>query len=174
MTPQELFDALWSSTGRRSVSADLSTYDPATNSTVGDQMPDLSEIMTEEQVWDLVKFLKEEAIDTDLLYDVSTTGTYPTGSATYSNIGAGGDAANGDAIFAATCTACHGADGTFIIVDGSYSVGSFLRAKPNEVQHKVKFGQPGSVPSMGSLLTDISDILDLYLALTNATKYPDP
>jgi hypothetical protein len=89
-TPQELFDALSSSAGRRSVSADLSTYDPATNSTVGDQMPDLSEIMTDAQIWDLVKFLKEEANDTDLLYDVSTTGTYPTGSVTYSNIGAGG------------------------------------------------------------------------------------
>jgi hypothetical protein len=57
-------------------------------------------------------------------------------------------------------------------VDGSFSVGSFLRAKPYEVQHKVKFGQPGT--SMGSLLTDIADILDLYLALTNTTTYPDP
>jgi hypothetical protein len=27
---------------------------------------------------------------------------------------------------------------------------------------------------MGSLLTDVNDILDLYLALTNATNYPDP
>ena len=34
MSEQELFDALWRSTLRRSVSADLSTYDPATNSTV--------------------------------------------------------------------------------------------------------------------------------------------
>jgi mono/diheme cytochrome c family protein len=172
MDEQELFDALWTSAGRRSVSADLSTYDPATNSTVGDQMPDLSEIMTEEQVWDLVKFLKDEANDTDLLYDFTTTGTYPTGSITYSNIGAGGDATAGDAIYAARCTGCHGADGTGILVDGSFSVGSFLRAKPYEAQHKVKFGQPGT--AMGSLVTDLTEILDLYLALTNATTYPDP
>ncbi|UCC81818.1 MAG: c-type cytochrome [Gemmatimonadota bacterium] len=172
MSEQELFDALWTSTGRRSVTADLSTYDPATNSTVGDQMPDLSEIMTEEQVWDLVKFLKEEAIDTDLLYDYTTTGTYPTGSITYSNIGAGGNAASGDAIYAANCAACHGADGTGIVVDGSFSVGSFLRAKPYEVQHKVKFGQPGT--AMGSLVTDVSDVLDLYAALTNESNYPNP
>jgi mono/diheme cytochrome c family protein len=105
-----------------------------TNSTVGDQMPDLSEIMTEEQVWDLVKFLKEEAIDTDLIYSYTTTGIYPTGSITYSDIGAGGNAANGDAVYAASCAICHGADGTGIVVDGSYSVGSFLRAKPYEVQ----------------------------------------
>ncbi|NIM51880.1 MAG: c-type cytochrome, partial [Gemmatimonadales bacterium] len=172
MSEQELFDALWSSTGRRSVSTDLSTYDPATNPTVGDQMPNLSEIMTEEQVWDLVKFLKEEAVDTDVLYDFTTTGTYPTGSITYSNIGAGGNAANGDAIYAANCAACHGADGTAIVVDGEYTVGSFLRAKPYEVQHKVKFGQPGT--AMGSLVTDLTEMLDLYLALMNATNYPDP
>jgi mono/diheme cytochrome c family protein len=172
MDEQELFDALWSSTGRRPVTADLSTYDPVTNSTVGDQMPDLSDIMTEEQVWDLVKFLKEEAIDTDLLYDFSTLGTYPTGSITYSNIGAGGNASNGDAVYTANCAACHGSDGRLILVDGSFSVGSFLRAKPYEVHHKVKFGQPGT--AMGSLLTDVGDILDLYLALTNATTYPDP
>jgi mono/diheme cytochrome c family protein len=171
-TPQELFDALSSSAGRRSVSADLSTYDPATNSTVGDQMPDLSEIMTDEQIWDLVKFLKEEANDTELLYDVSTTGTYPTGSVTYSNIGMGGDATNGDAIYAADCAGCHGTDGRAIVVDGEYTVGSFLRSKPYEVQHKVKFGQPGT--SMGSLVTDINDILDLYAALTDETMYPDP
>ncbi len=173
MSEQELFDALWTSTGRRSVSADLSTYDPATNSTVGDQMPDLTEIMTEEQVWDLVKFLKEEANDTDLLYDYTTTGTYPTGSITYSNIGAGGNAASGDAIYAANCAACHGADGTAFLVDGTFTIGSFLRAKPYEAQHKVKFGQPGT-PMGSGLVTDINDILDLYLALTNATNYPDP
>jgi hypothetical protein len=135
-------------------------------------MPDLSDIMTEEQVWDLVKFLKEEALDTDLLYDFVTSGNYPSGSITYSNIGAGGNAGDGDAIYTANCAACHGSDGRQILVDGSFSVGSFLRAKPYEVQHKVKFGQPGT--SMGSLLTDIADILDLYLALTNTTTYPDP
>ncbi|NIN71726.1 MAG: c-type cytochrome, partial [Gemmatimonadetes bacterium] len=171
-TPQELFDALWSSTGRRSVSADLSTYDPVSNPTVGDQMPDLSDIMTEEQVWDLVKFLKEEANDTDLLYDYTTSGTYPNGSITYMNIGAGGDAANGDAIYEAECASCHGADGTAVVVDGEFTVGSFLRAKPYEVHHKVKFGQPGT--AMGSLVTEITDILDLYAALTNETSYPDP
>jgi mono/diheme cytochrome c family protein len=171
-TPQELFDAISSSAGRRAVDADLASYDPASNPTVGDQMPDFGSFMTDDQIWDLVKFLKEEAVDTDLLYDFSTTGMYPTGSITYSNIGAGGDATAGDALYAARCTGCHGADGTAILVDGSFSVGSFLRAKPYEVQHKVKFGQPGT--TMGSLVTDVTEILDLYLALTNATTYPDP
>jgi Cytochrome c len=171
-SPQELFDELKSSAGRRPLSADLSTYDPATNSTVGDQMPDLSEFMSDAQIWDLVKFLLTEAIDTDDLYNSSTTGNYPTGSITYMSIGLDGVAASGDATYAAGCASCHGADGTQILVDGSFSVGSFLRAKPYEMQHKVKFGQLGT--GMGSLVTDLTEMLDLYLALTDATNYPDP
>ncbi len=58
-------------------------------------------------------------------------------------------------------------------MDGTFTIGSFLRAKPYEAQHKVKFGQPGT-PMGSGLVTDINDILDLYLALTNATNYPDP
>jgi hypothetical protein len=59
-TPQELFDDIMQSTGRRNLDADLASYDPDTNSTVGDQMPNFSEFMTDAQVWDLVKFLKEQ------------------------------------------------------------------------------------------------------------------
>ena len=171
-SPQELFDELKTSVGRRPLSADLASYDPDTNSTVGDQMPDLSEFMTDAQLWDLVKFLKEEAIDTDLLYDFLTTGLYPNGSITYMNIGQGGNAAAGDSVYASSCAGCHGADGRQFLVDGSFSVGSFLRAKPYEAQHKVKFGQLGT--GMGSLVTDITEMLDMYLALTNTTTYPDP
>ena len=172
MTPQELFDELSSSVGRRPLSTDLAAYDPDTNATEGDQMPDLSEFMSDEQMWDLVKFMLTEAVDTDDLYGFTTDGTYPTGSIDYMNIGMGGVAATGDSIYAANCTGCHGVAGTEILVDGSFSVGSFLRAKPYELQHKLKFGQLGT--AMGSLVTDIDDMLDLYLALTNATTYPDP
>jgi mono/diheme cytochrome c family protein len=175
MSQQELFDAIKRSAGRRSVSADLSTYDPVTNSTVGDQMPNFSEFMEDGPIWDLVIFLQDEAIDTDDLYTGTPTGSYPTGSITYSNIGMGGNAGNGDAIYASRCTACHGADGRAITVDGSFSVGSFLRAKPYELQHKVKFGQLGTGMATSSpLVSDIDEMLDLYLALTNATTYPDP
>ena len=172
-TPQELFDAIKRSTGRRGVAADLSTYDPATNATIGDQMPDLSAIFTDSQIWDLVKFLKVDAVDTSTLYDSQTTGTYPTGSIEYSNIGKGGDAANGDAIFASKCASCHGDDGRAFLVDGDeFTIGSFVRSKPNEAQQKIKFGQLGS--AMGSLVADDGDLSDLYKALTDTTKYPDP
>jgi mono/diheme cytochrome c family protein len=169
------------STGRRNLDADLASYDPDTNSTVGDQMPNFSEFMTDEQVWDLVKFLKEEAIDTDELYDFTTSGSYPTGSWTPSNLGKDGDAANGNAIYAdvgCALSSCHGPDGTAIIVDGSFvdgsfSVGSFFRQKSNEAQHKVKFGQLGTLMiNLG--VTELDDIRDLYKAIADDAAYPDP
>lgn len=171
MSAEDLFGAIGRATGRRSVDADLSTYDPATNPTVGDQMPDYGSFMTDAQIWDLVSFLKEEAIDVNLLYDWTTSGSYPTGSITYSNIGLDGDATRGDAIYS-RCVGCHGADGTALDLEGR-SVGEFVREKPNETQHKVKFGQPGSSPSMGTVVSDLNEIKDLYKALTNATTYPD-
>lgn len=172
-TSQELFDALMKSTGRRSISADLSTYDPSTNATVGDQMPDFSTILSKDQAWDLVRYMKASAIDVDNLYSFQTSGSYPTGSITYSDIGKGGTASSGDAIFAAKCSGCHGVDGTKILVDhDEFTIGSFIRHKPNEAQHKIKFGQLGS--AMESQVTELQDMKDLYKALTDDTKYPDP
>jgi len=173
MTPQQLFDALKSPSGRRDLGADLSTYDPDTNSTVGDQMPDYGSFMTDTDLWNLVKFLLTAAVDTSELYNSSTTGAYPSGSINFSNIGLDGEAEHGDPIYAARCASCHGADGTAFLVDGDeYTIGSFVRAKPNEAQHKVKFGNPGS--GMGSLVTETHELQDLYKALTDTTKYPDP
>jgi mono/diheme cytochrome c family protein len=173
-TAQELFDEIMESTGRRNLDADLASYDPATNSTVGDRMPNFSEFMTDAQVWALVKFLKEEVLDTDELYDYTTSGSYPTGSWTSSNIGKDGNAANGNALYAdAGCAFCHGQDGKQIIVDGSYSVGSFFRQKGNEAQHKVKFGQLGTqMLNLG--IETIDDMKDLYKAMADETRYPDP
>lgn len=172
-SPQELFDALKSGTGRRSVTADLSTYDPVTNSTLGDQMPDYGSIMSDSQLWDLARFLKDEAITVTDLYQFTTSGSYPTGTISYTSIGLDGDAAAGDAVFASKCASCHGTDGTAILIDGaSYTVGSHLRSKPYEDQHKIKFGQLGS--AMTTRVTDLDEMKNLYKALTDEVKYPDP
>jgi len=175
-TPQELFDVIKTGEGRsrRDVDADLSTFDPALEAETqeGDWMPDYSQILTDEQIWDLVKYLKEEIVDTAELYDTVTVGTYPTGSRTFENVGQDGNAANGADIFASKCSVCHGAEGTLIIVDKEFSVGSFARAKPYELWHKVKFGQLGT--AMDPRVTDINDIQDLFAALADAVAFPDP
>lgn len=171
-TPQEIFDAMKKTAGRRAVSADLSTYDPLTNNAVGDQMPNFASFMTDAQIWDLVKFMKAESFDVSSLYDATISGTYPTGTITFSNVGKGGGAANGDAIYTAKCGACHGADGTAIMF-GTTSLGKFMRTRPNEAQHKIKFGQLGSTMGAGQYVTTLQDMRDLYKATQNTTKYPD-
>lgn len=169
---QQIYNGLVKTTDRRGLDADLSTYDPATNATVGDQMPDLNEIFTAAELWDLAKFLKDDAVDGDELYDITVTGAYPTATISYGNLGPGGDPVRGNELYAQQCAHCHGPDGTIFLVDGrAYTVGRHVRSKPYEGQHKIKFGQLGSV--MGSTLTDLQDLKDMYAALSDATLYPD-
>lgn len=170
-TPQELFDGMKKTAGRRDVSYDLSTYDPASNSAVGDQMPNYAQILTDEQIWDLVKFMKEGAFDVSLLYDATYSGTYPTGKAVFSNVGKDGNAAAGKAHYAAKCAACHGADGKALLME-SMTAGEFTRKKPNEVQHKVKYGQLGS-GMIGDFGITLAQMKDLYKALADETAFPN-
>lgn len=171
-SPQQIFDAIKQGAGRRAPTVDLSTYDPATNFTVGDQMPDYGQILTDGQIWELVKFLKSDAFDTRDLYDSEVTGSYPTGKITFTNIGRDGDADRGDMIFSQSCSFCHGFNGTSIQVDGgAFTVGRHLRSKPYEDAHKIRFGQLGS--PMASTTLTLSQMKDLYKALSNSTRYPD-
>jgi len=168
-TVQALFDLVVHSPGR--------TIDAMDNT-----HPDYSPDMTVGQVWNLVKFMREEWVEPTLLYDLAVSGpamyvdytvdppvvVAPT--LTYSNIGALGDAANGDAVYAANCASCHGADGTAINIEGR-SVGLFVREKPNEAWFKAKFGEPGTGMTPG-LVSATSDLQDLYAALVDETNYP--
>jgi len=59
----------------------------------------------------------------------------------------GGDVANGETLFTASCVACHGADGTLINFgdeDDPEYLGTVAQGNPWEFAHKVRFGQPGT------------------------------
>lgn len=174
-TTQQIFDAIKKTSGRRSLATDVTNYNPSTNFTEGDKMPNYSEILTDSQIWDIVKFFKEDAYKTSDLYDISTSGNYPTGKITYSNIGKNGDATRGKAIFASQgcgSSGCHGANGTAIKVDNAtYTVGGFLRAKPNEAQHKIRFGQNENSGMLARKL-NLQEMQDLYKALTDTVAFP--
>lgn len=170
-TAQELFDAMKKTTGRRDIAYDLTQYNPTSNNTTGDQMPNYSQILTDAQIWDIVKFLKEGALDVSQLYDATYTGTYPTGSAKFANVGKDGNSTNGKSYFTQKCSSCHGADGKTIALEGM-TAGKFVRSKPNEVQHKVKFGQLGSAMT-GTFDITLTQMKDLYKALSDTLAFPN-
>jgi len=168
---QELFDLI-ERTGARDVDASDNTH------------PDFGEVLSADQIWNLVKFMREEWVAPSELYDIEVSGpamyvdysqippavVMPT--ITYSNIGAKGNDVDGDDIYGALCETCHGADGRTLDIGGR-SLGQFVREKPNGAWFKAKFGEPGTGMTPG-LVTSLGDLQDLYAALANATRYPDP
>ena len=153
------------------------TLDAASN-----DMPSYQSALTAEQKWNLVKFMREEWVEPAELYDLTVTGppvywdqngdsaVAPT--LEFSNIGKDGNAANGDALYAAKCAGCHGVDGKTFTVGGKTGIGQFVRQKPHEAWFKVKFGEPGTGMSPG-LITSTSDLKDLYKAVTDTVAYPN-
>jgi mono/diheme cytochrome c family protein len=145
--------------------------------------PDFAQHLTDDQTWNLVKFMREEWVESNLLYDIAVSGpamyvdysqdppvvVKPT--VTYSNVGALGNEADGRALYSAKCASCHGADGTTLDIEGQ-SLGQLVRQKPNEVWLKAKFGESGTGMTPG-LVTETSDLQDLYKALANPANFPN-
>ena len=97
--------------------------------------------LSDDDVWDLVKFLIEDLTDTDEYID--QFGDFI------------GDPVNGETYFDNTCANCHGWDGTEINFgseqDPEY-IGGLARRNPWEFLHKVRGGQPGkTMPSFINL-----------------------
>jgi mono/diheme cytochrome c family protein len=94
------------------------------------------------ELWDLSKFVVERQIDTtSVLAGDQFTGD-PVAGATWFNLGVGpGDVA---------CAACHGVDGPDSPPVGGHPgfdefPGVLAKNSPWEFQHKVRYGQPGTV-----------------------------
>ncbi len=172
-----VFDAI-KRTGGRPVDASLTS--DGTNGQ-GNPHPDFSTILTDEQVWDLVKFLKANAFDVTQLYDIVTSGTYPDGSRSFTNVGKDGDASAGTAFYSSNCAGCHGENGRDdgngniiqINADIGRSMGEFIREKTYEIQHKAIYGALGSSPQMkGVPDASFDDIKNMLKALSDETAYP--
>ncbi len=167
---QELFDLI-SHSGSRGIDASDNNH------------PDFSMALTSDQIWNIVKFMKEEWVPANMLYDLEVSGpamyvdhtvdppvvVEPT--LTFSNVGALGNEASGQAIVTAKCAGCHGSDGLTLDIGGR-SLGQFIREKPHEAWFKAKFGEPGTGMLPG-LVTTTSDLQDLYSALANSGNFPD-
>ena len=170
-TEQQLFDGLRKTAGRRDISFDLKTYNPATNATQGDKMPNLTQLLTDAQIWNIVKFLREGMVNVDILYAATYSGEYPMGSVTFSNMGRNGVETAGKDFYSTNCAQCHGSNGKTPGIEGM-SLGNFVRSRPFEVQHKLKYGKPGTIMKGESEIT-LTQMKDVYKAFSNPDNYPD-
>ncbi len=162
---KQVFDAIKHEGGRAKLGN-------GTDKSLNASMPDFSLILTDAQIWQITKYLKTEALNTFNLYDINTTGYYPTGTKTFSNVGKDGSAANGNATFASLCAGCHGANGTQIVLDGGTAyMGDFMRSSPYEFQHKARCGQSGTSMPTFSANTE-STVKDFLKAGQDALAYP--
>ncbi len=177
-TIRELFDEL-----HEGAAVDPARTADGTNASLGgNNMPNYGNILSDGQIWDIVRFLKDGTFDTDQLYDIQTSGTYPTGSRTFINVGKDGDALAGKVFYDINCASCHGSNGrdddlgNLISINASIgrSMGEFAREKPYEMQHKARFGNLGSNPKMlGAGDVSLVDIKNMLKALADVTNYPD-
>ncbi|UCD99094.1 MAG: cytochrome c [Chloroflexota bacterium] len=108
--------------------------------------------MGEEALNNLVTFLKTGLIDMSTLVDAETKAPV------------GGDAANGEALYAA-CAGCHGEDGRAVNFGDDEEpeyVATIALDNPWEFLHKVRAGQPGTaMPASLDLGWSTGELLDL-------------
>jgi thiosulfate dehydrogenase len=113
---------------------------------------DLSAVLSDNDIADLTKFVKEGLIDMSLFMT--------NGIAT-------GDAGNGLGLYNSNCSSCHGLDGNlldFKSSEGIQGIGWLANDNPQETLHKIRWGHPGSaMPSAvedgGLTDEETSDIL---------------
>ncbi len=112
---------------------------------------DFSMFMDEDTLGQLAAFLQNGMIDMSLYINEDKS--------------ANGNAENGETLYAATCTPCHGADGTqinFGSADDPTYIGGLANGNPWEFIHKASFGQPASsMPSGRALGWSTADLADL-------------
>ena len=107
--------------------------------------------LTDRDLWDLVKFVREGVVDTDDFID--GTGAFP------------GDAFFGGFSYGLNCIYCHGENGDAINFgtpgEPEY-IGTIANDNPWELLHKIRFGHPGSpMPATELLGWNDAGLVDL-------------
>jgi len=96
--------------------------------------------LSDQDIWDVVKFIKEGIIDESPYIDYSTKKAI------------GADTSHGKSLFDSVCASCHGSDGKQINFGDPQApeyVGTVASDNPWEFLHKVRFGNPGTAMPSG-------------------------
>ena len=103
---------------------------------------DLSAVLSEQDALDLTKFIVDGLVNMSLYIDAS-------GNAT-------GDTTSGETLYNANCATCHGTDGLTLdfksTTAGIQGVRWLADDNPHETLHKIRWGHPGSVPELPSMV----------------------
>jgi thiosulfate dehydrogenase len=111
---------------------------------------DFSTVLDEESIESLVEFITEGGV-----IDVSP---YINPDKTIN----GADLDNGEILYNKVCAVCHGADGRTIDFDENEYVSTLANDNPQEILHKIRFGQPGTaMPSSVELGWSLQDAVDV-------------
>ena len=133
------FDGIFDST---KTAAELTTF-----LETGDH--DFSAQLSDKDIADAVAFITGGQIDMSEYIDLSTKE-------------ANGDETEGETLYTAQCSSCHGADGKTIDFCDGGGVGCVARDNPWETLHKIRFGHPGSaMPSMVDKELSTDDQVDI-------------
>ncbi len=122
-------------------------------------------VLSDEDIWDLTKFVLEGQLDTDDIID---------GTSNFI-----GDSGPGQTIYANNCAACHGADGLTPPPGAGPGFdeypGKIADENPWEMQHKTSYGQPGTAmfPQAGTLSVQQIGDLGAYLQTLPIAPPPD-
>jgi thiosulfate dehydrogenase len=119
--------------------------------------------LSDDDIWDLVKFYMEGLIDIKaiLLENGTFWGSVSSGKSLYEGgvpgYDSGGQSTN------PSCSSCHGFDGTNEIVAGFDDFVGFLsNDNPQEFQHKVRFGHPDTdMPASEAINGSLEHVADL-------------
>ncbi len=124
-----------------------------------DYRHDLSKVLSDEALGNLVDFLSEGLINNVPYIDYAT------------KTAIGADLANGETLYTSTCVVCHGANGKQIDFHDGEGVKGVANDNPWETLHKIRFGQPASaMPSSVASGWSIEDAVDV---LGYAQTLPD-
>jgi len=88
----------------------------------------------------------------------------------------GADVQRGHERYTATCAACHGTDGTSLVIDETQSAGAISRTSGYEIWFKIQHGHPDSSmlrqANEGDGAANSRAVLELLAALCDRVKYP--